>query len=161
MPTVSPTQCRTCHKGVLLRILLVEDNPVEALTLKRIIEEQSPNACVEIVDTLAKMTALAREDFDIALVDLNLPDADPREMIQALKNFDLPVAVITGHGYPELAEEVGETLGLPVMIKPSSRLDIESIARNVIGLASFRQHQERELQELRALKIFKAVDGKG
>lgn len=144
-----------------MRILLVEDNPIEALALKRMIEEQSPSAEVVIVDTLAKMEAKAHEDFDIALVDLNLPDAGPQEMVAALQDCDLPVAVITGHGYPDLAGDVGDKLGIPVMIKPSSRPDMESIARNVIGLARYRQRQERELEELRSLKIFKAVDGKG
>lgn len=142
-----------------MRILIVEDNPIEALTLRRSIEEQSPGATVAIVDTLEKMRAAQSADYDIALVDLHLPDADANDMIAALEDCDLPVAVITGHGYPEIAERVGEKLGLPVMIKPSSRLDIESIAKNVIGLAKFRRAQERELEELRALKIFNALDG--
>lgn len=150
--------CRKCKAGRAVRILLVEDNPVEARLFKKIIEDQNKEAVVTIVDTLEKMEHAKRGggEYDIALVDLNLPDADPQMVIDSLEDFELPCAVITGHGYPDIAGQVGRKLGLPIMIKPSSRLDIESVARNVIGLAEYRAQQERELEELRALKIFKA-----
>lgn len=158
LPVNCDGKCRECKSRRAVRILIVEDNPIEARLLKAMIEGQSGEAFVTIIETLEKMTAAKHGEFDIALVDLNLPDADPQQVIDALEHFDIPVAVITGHGYPDIAGQVGRKLGLPIMIKPSSRLDIESIARNVIGLAEYREQQERELQELRQLRIFNSPE---
>lgn len=147
-----------------MKILLVEDNPIEAHALQSLIKEQGDVVSVDVVGTLEELQNSVSAGYDVALVDLNLPDATAEEMIEALRTIELPTMVITGTGHPEVCGQVGRKLGVSVMMKPTSRMDMESIARNVIGVAEFREEREREfakqaeeLAELRKLKIFEAV----
>lgn len=92
-----------------MRLLLLEDNPTDALLVEAALEE-IPGFVVEIthVETLAgARVALENGEFDVALVDLNVPDG------QGLGNFEqvqswaprLPVIVFTGLADEEIALE--------------------------------------------------------
>jgi signal transduction histidine kinase len=92
-----------------LRILLVEDNPTDALLVEAALEEMttlSPE--LTHVETLAQAErALKDGTYDVVLVDLNLPDG------QGLGNFEClqsassqtPMIVLTGQHDEELAIE--------------------------------------------------------
>ena len=92
-----------------MRLLLLEDNPTDALLVEAALEE-IPGALPDIthVETLAAAhEALLQDVFDVALVDLSVPDG------QGLGNFDqvqswapqMPVIVLTGMASDEIALE--------------------------------------------------------
>jgi signal transduction histidine kinase len=92
-----------------MRLLLLEDNPTDALLVAAALEE-IPGLCPQItlVETLmGAQEALAKETFDVSLVDLNVPDG------QGLGNFErvqgwapqMPVIVFTGLADEEIALE--------------------------------------------------------
>jgi len=83
-----------------MRLLLLEDNPTDALLVEVALEEMpGASPILTHVETLAQAAgALEGERFDVALVDLNVPDG------QGLGNFErlqalapqMPVIVLTG-----------------------------------------------------------------
>ncbi len=85
-----------------MRVLYVEDNPVDADLTRRQLARQAP----AIVLTLATSLAAARDclqapaHYDAALVDLNLPDGSGLELLNWIRKRSLPMAVIilTGSG---------------------------------------------------------------
>ncbi|RYX84522.1 hybrid sensor histidine kinase/response regulator [bacterium] len=92
-----------------MRLLLLEDNPTDALLVEAALEEL-PVALPEIthVETLAgAQEVLLEQEFDVALVDLSVPDG------QGLGNFEkvqswapkMPVIVLTGLADEEVAFE--------------------------------------------------------
>ena len=92
-----------------MRLLLLEDNPTDALLVEVALEEM-PGISPDLVhvQTLAQArVALQNGDFDVALVDLNVPDG------HGLDNFDLvqrwapamPVIVLTGTNDEDIALE--------------------------------------------------------
>ncbi|RYZ87209.1 MAG: hybrid sensor histidine kinase/response regulator, partial [Proteobacteria bacterium] len=92
-----------------MRLLLLEDNPTDALLVEAALEEL-PVARPEIthVETLSEAyKVLMKQEFDVALVDLSVPDG------QGLGNFEqvqswaprMPVIVLTGLSNEEVAFE--------------------------------------------------------
>lgn len=84
----------------MLRVLLIEDSPGDALLAQEILAEaRDQQYGVEVVDTLEN--AIARvgiEPLDVALLDLGLPDSqgmDTLEVLQAAAPH-LPIVVLSG-----------------------------------------------------------------
>lgn len=78
-----------------LRILLLEDSPLDAEIITR---EIRAVANVTRCDSRASFGLILGEQWDAAIVDLSLPDFSGQEAIQMLKTThpDLPVIIITG-----------------------------------------------------------------
>lgn len=89
------------------RVLVVEDNPADV----RLLQEMLRQASVSDVHLFAAQTLQAgldmldAQNFDAALVDLSLPDADGLESLERLQSKapHLPVIVITGRDDAEMA----------------------------------------------------------
>lgn len=81
-----------------LAVLLVEDQPALAEALRTVLDHRAEVCAIEIADCppVAKRKVMER-DFDIALVDVRLGDANGIELVRELhaSHPDLPVVVIT------------------------------------------------------------------
>jgi len=91
-----------------LRVLYLEDNPADIDLTRRELFRQAPEIRLETVSTLgAALEFLTAEkpDFDIILTDLRLPDGSGLELLEQVRDRDLPLAVviITGSGDQEAA----------------------------------------------------------
>jgi len=88
-----------------IRILLVEDNPGDALLVEEILKETSgfsPSLTgthiIEIASTLASgLDLLAHSEFDLVMLDLGLPDSQGLETLSMIltEHEDVPVIVLT------------------------------------------------------------------
>jgi len=83
-----------------IRVLLVEDNRGDA-KLAELALAESGSASFKVVHTetlLAALDRLAQEDFDVALLDLSLPDTDGLEGLTRLRSARqaLPIVVLSG-----------------------------------------------------------------
>ena len=83
-----------------IRVLLVEDNPLHARMLKGFLGSiKTPGFPVEWVDSLdAGLRAASKQDFDVALLDLVLPDSQGLDTFLRWKAHapQVPVVVLTG-----------------------------------------------------------------
>ncbi|TCT21356.1 EAL domain-containing protein [Thiobaca trueperi] len=90
-----------------MRVLHVEDNPVDVDLTRRLLFRQAPEIQLEPVSTLvAARACLQTPDlYDLALVDLKLPDGSGLELLTEIRERTLPLAVVmlTGSGDPEAA----------------------------------------------------------
>lgn len=68
-----------------MNILLLEDHPIFRLGVRQLIAGRWPEAWISEAGTLAEALAVARKlDFRLAVIDLNLPDADGLEALVQL-----------------------------------------------------------------------------
>ncbi|WP_373044267.1 sensor histidine kinase [Vulgatibacter sp.] len=92
-----------------LRLLLVDDDEVDRLAVRRALRAASIDADVhEVTSAEAALEILAAEPFDCLLLDLFLPGRDGRALLGEVKRrgIGLPVVMLTGQGDEELAVEL-------------------------------------------------------
>ncbi len=110
----------------------------------------------------------AEEDFDVAVVDLKLPDADGMEIMHAFRQQrpDTPVIMITAHGNREVAHQALSEGAYDYFSKPfeleEMRVVIRRAAENARLLREVerlrRQMQEEEVQGPRLLGESRAME---
>jgi signal transduction histidine kinase/CheY-like chemotaxis protein len=130
-----------------VRILLIEDNPGDALLVQTYLEEVDTGIQLENVTSLADADALLeRSKFDALLVDLSLPDAQGLETVRRTKGMGLPVVVMTGQGDEETALAAVQAGAQDYLVKGrASGLDI----RRALRYAVERVRLSRELSAAR------------
>lgn len=115
-----------------VRVLLIEDEDIDAMLIERLIRNPSRKGTFEVVRvaSLAEATQLMITDqFHVALLDLGLPDGDGMESLHILRSVDarLPIVILTGHQ--------DEMLGLQAVMSGAQ----DFLCKNAIsGQALFR-----------------------
>ena len=88
------------HEIETLKVLIVEDNPVDALCIKEALEDtNSTKFAVSHVETLAEAKErLEKEEFNVLVLDLGLPDSQGLETFLRMKNSapSVPIVVMSG-----------------------------------------------------------------
>ena len=130
-----------------MRILLIEDNPGDALLVQTYLEEVDTGIQLENVTSLAAATdRLEQAKFDALLVDLSLPDAQGLETVQRTRGLGLPIVVMTGQGDEETALAALQAGAQDYLVKGrASGLDI----RRALRYAVERVRLNRELSVAR------------
>ena len=79
-----------------MNILYVEDNPVDADLARRQLARLAPELTLDAVSTLRE--AMSRletaQDYDAALIDLRLPDGNGLDLLNQIRERNLPIAVV-------------------------------------------------------------------
>jgi two-component system, sensor histidine kinase and response regulator len=85
-----------------LRVLVVEDNPVNQHLAVRLIEKQGHSADA-VPSGLAALAALEKEPFDLVLMDVQMPEMDGFETSRAIRRREeqtgahVPIIAMTAH----------------------------------------------------------------
>jgi CheY-like chemotaxis protein len=85
-----------------LRILLAEDNAVNQMLAVRLLEKQGHSAVV-VGTGRAALEALDEEEFDVILMDVQMPDMDGLEATAAIREREkgngkhVPIVAMTAH----------------------------------------------------------------
>ena len=116
-----------------VRLLLVEDNPVDALCLKEALEQtKGANFSISHVETVAEAKeSIEKEDFNVVVLDLGLPDSQGIETLIQVQRFlpDIPVVVLSGLDDEILAMEAVAKGAQDYLLK--DRLDSHLIVRSL------------------------------
>lgn len=97
--TVAPTRTASLSEPAsALRLLLVEDNPADALLTQSYIRGVIPDVEFDQAVRLADVTHESAMAASCAILDLSLPDASGLEALRALRAMseELPIIVLTG-----------------------------------------------------------------
>lgn len=132
-----------------IRVLLVEDNPADALMLKQTLAEAGVQRfAVTHVESMSEaMRVLASEPFDAVLLDLSLPDSRGLCTVEQASEVApaLPIVVLTGFDDEATAIEVVRRGAQDFLIKGQS--DGRLVAR-AIRYAMERKQSEQQLKAL-------------
>ena len=125
-------------------ILIVEDSATMRSLLASSLEElDSPVKIVEAESGFEALRFLPREDFDLIVTDINMPDINGLELVSFIrrneKYADIPLVIVSTEG-SERDREKGLRLGADAyMVKP---FDPEMLRQVVLDLLAGR-HEER------------------
>jgi PAS domain S-box-containing protein len=130
-----------------VRLLLVEDNPVDALRLKDALEQATGTKfAISHVETLAEAKGLfEKEDFDVVVLDLGLPDSQGLTTFTQLQNSapTTPIVVLSGLDDETLAMEAVRKGAQDYLLK--DKLDGYFLSRS-INYAIERKQAEKALR---------------
>lgn len=99
MASLEPSPGASSHRREQLHVLLIEDNPGDALLFRSLVDDAGPRSLwLEHVSTLqAGLERLQRTGFDAIITDLHLPDSDGIETLRELVAAapDVPLVVLS------------------------------------------------------------------
>jgi DNA-binding NtrC family response regulator len=121
----------------LERILVIDDEPIIQKVLEEIFRRKKYT--VSIAGSISQAEGiLARESFDLVMLDVRLPDGDGQQLLERLTTLpDRPLVVMmTGHGTIESAVACMRGGAFDYLIKPFAPSQIEIVLKKA---DSFRQ----------------------
>jgi len=122
--------------------LIVDDEPdireLLEITLTRMGIETTCAA-----DLQQARASLARDDYDLCLTDMRLPDGNGIDLVRdiQLQHPNLPVAVITAHGNMELAIEALKAGAFDFVSKPVDLQNLRKLVKSALRLTE-EQHTD-------------------
>ena len=143
------------------RVLVVDDEPVLLKALEALLARKG-HQVTALDSPIAATQKLAQEDFDVALLDVKMPDLSGLELLTAVKHRrpEIEVVMMTGHATVETALAAVRAGAYDYLTKPFD--DIELVARVVAKAAERKQlfDRNRELETaLREREAGGAGDG--
>jgi len=139
-----------------LKVLLVEDNPTDALIVKKRLQKDSgfDYEVRHVVSGEEALSDLEKAGYHIMLLDYNLPKKSGLETLREIKvkNIEMPVVMITGQGDEAVAVQLIKEGAFDYLPKRENYEDsVPLMIKKTI--AEFRARLERErLQKEIALK---------
>jgi two-component system, sensor histidine kinase len=145
------------------RVLVVDDDPILREFAISHLTSPSMEVCVA-EDGLIAMEALRKGDFDVALVDLDMPNINGFELMEAMARdprlMGVPVVVITGRDDMEAIDLAFAAGATSFVVKPINwRLITHQLAyvlRNSRSEAAIRQARAAAESASRAKSVFLA-----
>ncbi len=156
-----------------MKLLLVEDHPIFRVGVRQLVQQHWPTAAIREAGTLGEAMAAIRDcDFDLAVVDLNLPDTSGIEALSQMLRVAPATKVLVlslnsesayaqrsiqmgAAGYlakdraaKELVVALERILGGGRYISPALA---EQLADQVSGIRKALPHEELSAQEYRVL----------
>jgi signal transduction histidine kinase len=128
-----------------LRILLVDDDEVDRLSVKRLFRQAGIDADIrECAERSTALVAARSGEFDCMLLDYRLPGTDGVELLRELNNsgVSLPVVALTGQGDEEVAVALMKAGAADYLNK--NALSAERLERSLrYAVALHRAEEER------------------
>lgn len=121
-----------------IRTLIIDDEPLARERIKSLLADD-PEVCVAGVcgDGKAAVRMIARKAPDLVFLDIQLPELDGFEIIEALGGHPLP-AIIFVTAYDKYALQAFKVHAVDYLLKPVSRPDLKR------ALDYFRRHRHGE-----------------
>jgi two-component system response regulator HydG len=112
------------------RVLVVDDEPTLLRALESLLRKKGHDV-VGLESPIAATQRLAQEDFDVALLDIKMPQLSGLELLSAVKHRrpEVEVIMMTGHATVETALAAVRSGAYDYLTKPFE--DVEIVARSV------------------------------
>ena len=107
-----------------IRVLVVEDEALVAMMVEDAVERAGHIVAATAANITDAVAAVMRDDFDVALLDMNLNGQKAHALPVSLTARRKPFAFVTGYGQPGILEKFATA---PVVTKPFRYEDIERV----------------------------------
>ena len=133
-----------------LRILVIDDDAVDRMTLRRALDESRLNPIVEEATDLASgLEAVRKSPYDVVILDHLLPDGKSIDFLRTLRDHKIrmPIVVTTGYGDEMLVVDLLKTGASDYLSK--DKISADTISRAIShAIRVHRTEEELRKQEL-------------
>lgn len=144
------------------KVLLVEDNPVNCLVAEGFLASMG-HEVVTAINGKDALDVLSSQEFDLALLDINLPDCNGVELLERIKQYQrensvshTPLIAVSAHVYNE---EVASYLAAGFDGYLPKPLDKDALCRTIqnklegksLILPQLSNEERHEVKEMRAI----------
>ncbi|HEY7726562.1 MAG TPA: sigma-54 dependent transcriptional regulator [Anaeromyxobacteraceae bacterium] len=142
------------------RVLVVDDEPTLLKALEALLRKKGYDV-TGLESPIAATQRLAQEDFDVALLDVKMPELSGLELLTAVKHRrpEVEVIMMTGHATVETALAAVKAGAYDYLTKPFE--DVELVARAVAKAAERKHLFDRNRQLERELREKEGTAGDG
>jgi two-component system response regulator len=130
-----------------LRVLVVEDSPVHAMLMERILARKGIASVVRTTfgEDAIRFIQLVQEDVavkpDLVLLDLNLPGVSGKQVLEVIKSHpftrSIPVVIISAH---DDTDKVNECMACGANAFVSKADDFQEFRRSLLRTTEFWAH---------------------
>lgn len=117
----------------IYKILIVEDNVINQLVTRKIIEKNN-YLCTVVDDGFAAIQILENEDFDLVLMDINMPLMNGFETTKRIRQLGIktPIVALTAFDKDEITDEAISSGMNDIIIKPFEPVKLFKIINYLI-----------------------------
>lgn len=117
----------------IFKVLVVEDNNINQLITRKIIEKNN-YSCVVVDSGFKALDVLDKEEFDIILMDINMPQMNGFETTRRIreKGMDIPIIALTAFDKNEITEEAIAAGMNDIIVKPFEAVQLFKIINCLI-----------------------------
>jgi len=152
----------TDARGAGVRVLLAEDEEHLGAILEAFLAGRG-HAVRRVGDGRAAVGLLRAEPFDVALLDVNMPELDGLDVLRAMTALDAaPEAVVmTGNATADVGVAALGLGAYDYVTKPYRMADVEALVRRAAAFGRLRRENARLRARLLALDPTALDDGVG
>ncbi|MFB9076415.1 response regulator [Flavobacterium procerum] len=116
------------------RILVVEDNLINQLVTRKIIEKNN-YLCKVVDDGFAALKILEEDEFDLILMDINMPLMNGFETTKRIRlmGIETPIVALTAFDKDEIADDAFSSGMNDIIIKPFEPVKLFKIINHLIN----------------------------
>ena len=129
-------------KNTKYKVLLVEDNKIDQMAFKRLLEDkQLPYNCTMAGSVAQAKLAISSEKFDVIITDYSLGDGTAFDILPLVK--DTPVIFVTGLGDEEIAVNAYKAGACDYLIKDLDRNYLKTVPITIENAIHHKQTADR------------------
>ncbi|MBO9608174.1 MAG: fused response regulator/phosphatase [Paenibacillaceae bacterium] len=152
-----------------MRIMIVDDNPVNLIVIEKILHNAGYRNCVKMASAkemfehmLADKPLPGYEPVDLILLDMMMPEIDgieaTRRIMRTEKLKDIPVIIVTALGDSAKLAEALDAGATDYVIKPINKTELLARIRSALRLKSeLDWHKDREKKVQEELELARQV----
>lgn len=143
-----------------MRILLVDDNPTNLKLLTALVEKLETCIALPFQSPEAVLSAMPALDFDIAIIDFQMPVYNGVELLTEIVRFDKyrqkPVVFVTADGDMAVRMAALNAGAIDFLTKPVNPLEFRARMKNLVALTEARNQLADKAEWLR-VEVEKAI----
>ena len=138
-----------------MRVLIVDDEPLARTALAQILSARTDIDCFDSAnDAIEAQERLARDNYDVMLLDVSMPELSGLELLSRLERDQRPIpSVVFVTAHAEFALAAFERHAVDYIVKPFS----EERVNHALDFASHRSASERAARLLELLPHLKTL----
>lgn len=127
-----------------MHILIVDDNKINLLITKKNVEKIKGYSCETLTNGKEAISAVKENDFDLILMDINMPEMDGYEVTKHIRIFnpDIPILALTALNSGEISSKAEEAGINHIITKPYIFEDFKAI------ITSFAKTNQRYFESI-------------